>query len=114
MGRDGLAQIVRRNPAVGQADGNSGKQLAGEGIVIPGESGPSEAQSYGIQLSRAQEAGELAHADPEGAMRLAQSIADPSLRTVALAHIARAVPPSLSPRAGENQKTLPPAAPCIQ
>src|SRR5258708_30913545 len=104
MGRDGLAQIVRRNPAVGQADGNSGKQLAGEGIVIPGESGPSEAQSYGIQLSRAQEAGGFAHADPGGAMRLAQRIADPALRNLGWANIASAVAPAVPRPAGEHDK----------
>jgi len=111
---DWVAQLVRRNPAVGQADGNSGKQLAGEGIVIPGESGSSEAQSYGIQLSRAQEAGELAQTDPEGAMRLAQSIADPSLRTVALANIASAVAPSVPRRAGEIEKAIADAVPGIK
>jgi hypothetical protein len=103
---DWAAQIVHRDQEMGQADGNSGKQIAVEGITTPGDSGSPEVQSYGLQQSRAQEAGGLAQTDPAAAMRLAPTIADPSLTTVALSNIASAVGPSTPSRAGEIEKTI--------
>src|SRR5207302_1319708 len=79
-----------------------------------GESGSSEQQSYGLQQSRAQEAGQLAATDPEAAMRMAQTIADPSLRTVALANIASAVGSSAPSRAGEIEKAIADTLPAIK
>jgi hypothetical protein len=111
---DWATEIVRRDPAMEQADGNSGRQIAAEGITIPGDSWSPEVQGYGLQQSRSQEAGELAQTDPEAAMRLAQTIADPSLRTVALANIASAVGPSTPGRAGEIEKAIADAVPGIK
>jgi len=111
---DWAAQIVRRNPTLGQADGYSGKELAVEGIIQPGETASSEQQSYGLQQSRAKEAGQLAATDPEAAMRMAQTIADPSLRTVALANIASAVGSSAPSQAGEIEKAIANTLPAIK
>jgi hypothetical protein len=110
---DWVAQIVRRDPGLAQADG-FGKELAVEGIINPGESGSPELQSHGLQQSRAQGAGELAATDPDAAMRMAQTIADPSLRTVALANIANAVGQSAPGRAGEIEKAIADTVPSIK
>ncbi|MGB6386489.1 MAG: hypothetical protein WBE45_10310 [Terriglobales bacterium] len=103
---DWAAQIVRRDAAMGQAEGNSGKEISSEGVIIPGGTAPPTEQSNGLQQARAQAAGELARTNPEGALQLAQNIADPSIRALALSNIANAVGPSAPSQAMEIEKAI--------
>jgi hypothetical protein len=86
---DWATQITQRNPLLTQGGGYSGKVIISEGIFSPADSG--EQQSYGLQQSRAQAAGDLAQTSPEKALQLAQTISNQAIRTVALANIACAV-----------------------
>jgi len=115
---DWAVQLIQQNPVLAQAGGHSGKEITSEGTATPGEidsaamESPS-APSYGIQEARAQGAGELAGDNPSGALKLAQSISDPALRTVALANIARSVGPSDPGRAKELEETIKNTMPTI-
>jgi hypothetical protein len=100
------AQIVHRDPNLGQAEGNSGKEIMSEGVINPGGPEPVNGGSRGLQQSRADAASALSQTNPEGAVQLAQSISDPSIRTVALANIANVVWQSQPDRATEIEKTI--------
>lgn len=103
---DWADQIVRRDPAMAQAEGNSGKEITSESITVPGGSGSPSAQDYGLQLSRAQAAGEMAKNNPDGAMQLAQTIASPSIRASALANIANAIGQSAPNQTKEIENSI--------
>lgn len=103
---DWAAQIVHRDPTLGQAAGNSGKEITSEGVVNPGGTEPVGEQSYGLEQGRAQAAGELAQTNPEAALLLAQSISNPTLRAVALANIANTIGPSAPSRARALERSI--------
>jgi hypothetical protein len=103
-------QIVQRDPALAQGGGNSGTVISSEGIF---SAGGSEQQSDGLEQSRAHAAGDLAQTNPGEALRLAQTIVNPALRTVALANIASAVGKSTPGQAIEIEKTIGDTMPLI-
>jgi hypothetical protein len=100
------AQVIHRDPALEQAEGNSGKEITSEGVISPGSSEPISEQSPGIQHSRAAAAAELAQTNPEGAVQLAQSITDKSLQAVALANISAVIGSSSPREAKDLEKTI--------
>ena len=107
-------QIIQRDEALGQAEGNNGKGIMSEGITIPGDSSAPSDLADGLQRSRASAVGELAQTDPAAARRLAQTIADPSVRVVALANIAAAVGTSEPGQAEEIEKNIGDSIPFIK
>jgi hypothetical protein len=103
---DWAVQIIHRDPALAQAEGNSGKENTSEGVISPGASEPISEQNPGIQSSRAAAAGKLAQTNPEGAVQLAQTITDSSLRAVALANISAVIASSSPRQAKDIEKTI--------
>jgi len=104
-------QIVQQDPALGQGGGNSGKVVSSEGVF---SADGSEQQSDGLEQSRAQAAGDLAQTNPGEALRLAQTITNPALRTVALANIANIVGKTTPGQAVDIEKAIGDTMPLIK
>lgn len=107
-------QVIQRDPALGQAGGNNGKQVLSEGITIPGDSATASDLASGLQQSRADAVGQLAQTDPTAARRLAQTVVDPYARAIALANFAAAVGPSSPNEAAEIEKNIDDSMPALK
>ncbi len=88
-------ELTEKNDALGKAATIGDKPKYKESVVIHNTSGASPAQvaaagEAGLERSRLRNITDMARSDPEGALRLSAYLADPTLRSIAVARIAAA------------------------
>ncbi len=105
-------QIVQRDPALAQINGDAGRVASSEGVFST--AGSADQQDYGLQQSRAYAAGDLAKSNPREALEMAQTISNPALRTVALANIANVIGKSDPGQALDIEKNIGGTIPAIR
>ena len=99
---DWADRLRRNDPQLAQAGGGSGKVNYIEGAAVHGSADvqqPAAIVEQGMQRSRLVQIREVSQQDPDVALKLSMSLADPALRSVGLATVAAAVAPRDATRA---------------
>jgi hypothetical protein len=102
-------KLLENNQALKQVGAAGSTVLASEGAIVTGSSVSPEEQEHALQTARAQEVREIASNQPEQALALSKTIADPALRSTAMADVAESRPT----QAGEIQSAIAKIVPTI-